>query len=134
MSHRERPSPDEYSDFFARYLARVPEGDIVAILRGQLADTVALLDAVPADREGHAYAAGKWTIKEVVGHLADSERVLAYRALRIARGDATPLPGFDENAYVPAGGFEARALAGITAELEAVRRATVALFEGLPEP
>lgn len=127
-----RPGPSEHAPFFAGYLDRLPPGDLVEILRAQSADTLALLRAVPAELEGHAYAAGKWTVREVVGHLCDVERVMGCRALRIGRGDATPLPAFDENEYVPEGRFEARPLAHLLDELAAVRAATVALFAGLP--
>ena len=80
----------------------------------------------------HRYAPGKWSVREVLGHLCDAERIFAYRLLRIARGDATPLAGFDENTYVPAGAFEQRALAALTDEWTATRNATVALVRGLP--
>lgn len=133
MSYGERPGSDEYAEFYGRYIERVPEGDIVAILATQLDDTLALLRELTETQALHAYAPGKWTIKQVLGHIADAERVFAYRVLRFARGDETPLPGFDENVYVPAGSFNDRPLASVIAELSAVRRATVALVAGLPE-
>jgi hypothetical protein len=83
-------------------------------------------------RAGSTYASGKWTLKEVVGHLSDDERIFAYRALTIARGDPTPLPGFDEKTYVGAAGFETRALADLLAEYRSVRDATITLLRGLP--
>jgi uncharacterized damage-inducible protein DinB len=132
MSSPSRPAEGEFAPFAARYIDRVPDGDIVATLGSQLDTTLALFRAIPKERAGYAYATGKWTVREVVGHVADTERVLAYRALRIARGDATPLPGFDENAYVSHAGFDARALHDLLAELEAVRRATMTLARGLP--
>src|SRR4029077_5181557 len=79
----------------------------------------------------HRYAPGKWSIKEVIGHVSDAERVFSHRALRFARGDRTRLPGFDEKAYTPAGRFDARPLPDLAAELDAVRHATIALFAGL---
>ena len=127
-----RPQPHEYDPYYHKYVALVPAGDIIAILREQLAGTVEPLRAVPAAAERFAYAPGKWSIREVVGHLSDVERVFGYRALRFARGDATPLAGFDENLYVPAGEFAARPLGALIEELVAVRAATVALLEGLP--
>ena len=127
-----RPEPGEYSQFYAGYIARVPDGDIVAILRGQLRATQSLLAPLTASQADFAYASGKWTIREVVGHIADTERIMACRALRIARGDRTPLPGFDENEYVPQGRFDERSLPGLLTELEAVRASTVALFAGVP--
>ena len=126
-----RPQSTEYAPYYAGYIAQVPEGDLIDELRKHFADTLALLRDIPEDRASHRYAPGKWSIKEVVGHMADVERIMTYRALRIARGDATPLPGFDENAYVPAANFEARTLTSLAHELEQVRRATVAFLETL---
>ncbi len=130
MGYRQRPDTDEYDTFYAGYVARVPAGDLVTILEKQLADTCALFDRVPPEREDHAYAPGKWSIKEVVGHLADAERVLSYRALRIGRADATELAGYEEDAYVSAASFGRRSLDDLVRELRAVRRASVALFDG----
>jgi len=87
---------------------------------------------VPEARGAHRYAPGKWSVRQVMCHLADAERIMAYRALRIARGDATPLPGFDENAYAPESGADAVALAELVAEFADVRRASLALFRHLP--
>lgn len=126
------PTPDEYSPFYAGYVALVPEGGIIAHLERQATEFGRLLESIPEDRGDHAYAPGKWTIKEVVGHLADAERVFAYRALRFARGDATPLAPFDEDAYVPPAAFGARTLADLGAEFQAARLATIALLRGLP--
>lgn len=126
-----RPKADEHSPYYARYIDRVPDGDLIALLRDQLMDTVALLRRVPTDREDFAYAEGKWTIKEVVGHIIDVERVMSYRALTFARNDATPLPGFDENAWVPAGNFGARTLTDLVEELQLVRAATVHFAKNL---
>ncbi len=127
-----RPDPTEYAPYFERYLARVPEGDVVDLLAQQIEETVRLLSGLSEERARYRYAPGKWSVKEVVGHMADTERVLSYRALRFARGDETPLPGFDENALVANAGFDARPLADLLGEFEAVRRATVALFRGFP--
>jgi hypothetical protein len=130
--HDGRPGADEYAPYYERYIARVPAGGVVAVLARQVAGTRALLAGVPDALADHAYAPGKWTVKEVVGHIVDAERVFAYRALRFARGDATELAGFDENAYVPAGRFGERTLASLAEELESVRQATVRLLAGLP--
>jgi uncharacterized damage-inducible protein DinB len=126
-----RPQSGEYIPYYHKYISLVPEGDLVETLRAQMAETQSLLRAIPESRASHRYAPGKWSIKEVVGHIADVERVMTYRALRIARADTTPLPGFDENAYVPAANFEARSLASLAHELDEVRRATIAFFETL---
>jgi len=126
------PGPSEYAEHYARYVTRVPSGDVLAHLAGQIAETRGALRGLPPERAALRYASGKWSVAEVVGHVADAERVFAYRALRIARGDETPLPGFDENAYTPAGRFDQRPIADLVDELTAVRAATLALFRGLP--
>jgi hypothetical protein len=92
-----RPSPDEYPSFYAGYVAQVPDGDVVEALIGGAEIAAALLHDVSEEVADRAYAAGKWTLKEVLLHCADAERIFAYRALRMARGDETPLPGWDEN-------------------------------------
>ncbi len=121
----ERPRADEHSPYYAKYIASVPEGDLVELLREQIGETVELLQNVSADRANYAYAPDKWTIKEVVGHLADVERVMAYRALSFARADKADLPGFDENAWVPTANFAARTLPDLLEEFQAVRAATI---------
>jgi uncharacterized damage-inducible protein DinB len=132
MAYDQPPTSGEYNEYYGKYVARVPSGDIVAILATQLDDTLTLLRNLTEQQALHAYAPGKWNVKEVVGHVIDAERIFAYRALRFARGDRTPLATFDENAYVPEGAFTARPLASLAAELAAVRRATVALLAHLP--
>lgn len=123
-----RPAPSEHHTYYATYISEVPEGSVLATLAGQIDQTAALLARVPESKASFRYAEGKWSIKEVVGHLADTERVFSYRALRVARGDTTPLASFDENAWVPFGDFDRRTLADLTAELRAVRAATMTLF------
>jgi len=126
-----RPAAGEYAPHYERYVARVGEGDVVEALRRQADETAALLAGL-SDRDGdYRYAEGKWSIKEVVGHVADTERVMVYRAMCFARREPGALPGFDENAYVRSAKFGARALAGLLAEFRAVRAATVPFFEGL---
>ena len=95
-----RPGAGEYGEFYAGYVAEMPDGDVLAALERQGEETFALFSALPEERGGYRYAPGKWAIKDLVTHLADAERVFAYRALRFARGDATPLAGFDEGDYV----------------------------------
>jgi hypothetical protein len=128
-----RPEPSEYAPYYGRYIERVPDGSIVDVLRSQVRGTLDLLRSVPEAKGDYSYAPGKWSIKEVVGHVIDGERVFGYRALRIGRSDATPLPGFEQDDYVRAGGFAARSLRHLTEELETVRRATVLLYEGFRE-
>jgi uncharacterized damage-inducible protein DinB len=127
------PATDEYPASFAGYIACVPPGDVVAQLERQIGRTVALLRPLDAARARFRYAPGKWSIIEIVDHLADAERIFAYRALRFARADQTPLASFDENTYVPAAESERRSLADALAEFQAVRAATIVLLKGLPE-
>jgi hypothetical protein len=123
-----RTAKDEYAQYFERYIVRVPPGDLVVILEKQFDDTVRLLKSLPPDRADFRYAPGKWSLREMIGHLADTERIMCYRALRIARGDATPLSPFDENAYVPGSGHSLRTMESLIEELQSVRRATLTLF------
>ena len=133
ISLRGRPDSSEYSPFHAGYIAGVPDGDPVVMLRTAGAELDAVLRAIPEARGGHRYAAEKWSIREVVGHLTDAERIFSYRALRIARGDATPLPGFEENDYVRAARSDDRTLTDLADELRVVRESTVRLFASLPD-
>ncbi|PYO91994.1 MAG: DinB family protein [Gemmatimonadetes bacterium] len=123
-----RPEPDEVPSHYIGYVKRVPELDPVIVCAAQIEGTATLLRGLSDAEAMYRYGRGKWSVKEVVGHLADTERILAYRALRIARGDTTPLPGFDENAYVPAAKFDSRSLADLIGELRTVRAATLALL------
>jgi hypothetical protein len=128
-----RPASDEYDPYYAGYISRVArDEDVLTILEEQLQSTPALFQSVDDPRGSYRYAPGKWSIKEVIGHLSDTERIMSDRALRIARGDSTPLPGFDENAYVAAMEADARPLGELVSEWIAVRRSTLALFRGLP--
>lgn len=127
----ERPEPTEYASSFERYVSKVPDGDIVDILAEQVEETARLLAGVTDAQAVFRYAPGKWSLKEVVGHITDTERVLSYRALRFARGDPTPLAGFDENTFVAHAGFDRRPLGELVDELRTVRRATAALFRSL---
>jgi hypothetical protein len=130
-----RPGPDEYAASFSDYVDRIAEDEeILAVLAAQLDRVLAQLGALGEARSNYRYAPGKWSIKEIVGHLCDTERVFAYRALRIGRGDNTPLPGFDDQGYVAEVGAGDRTLADLAAEWGDVRRATIALFRHLPAP
>jgi len=132
MSSFPRPAADECAPYYVRYIEQVPDGDIVATLRDTGRTVLDELAAIPESRGGHRYAEGKWSLREVVGHLIDAERVFAYRALRIARGDATPLASFDENVYVRGAGSEARTMADLVEELRVVREGTVRMLAALP--
>lgn len=128
-----RPAADEYLAYYERYISLVPDGNLIDLLVEQQRDTMRTLRPVDDERGLHAYAEGKWTIKEVIGHLSDAERIFAYRALRFARGDAQPLAGFDENAYAPAGRFNERPIRDLADEFQAIRASTVHLFRHLNE-
>ena len=133
MDLHRRPGGDEHAPYYGRYVALVPDGPIVETLRRQIAETRALVAGLSEDRARHRYAPEKWSVKEVLGHVSDSERVFAYRALRIGRGDATPLPGFDEKEYGATAPFDARPLGEVIAELESVRAATLTLLASFDE-
>ncbi|HEY5490935.1 MAG TPA: DinB family protein [Gemmatimonadaceae bacterium] len=128
-----RPGADEHAPFYASYVALVPDGDVTRTLAGQGEGFVRLLKDIGDGKAAFAYAAGKWTIKEVVLHVTDAERIFAYRVLRMARGDATPLASFDENAYAPMSGANDRPLDTLLGEFAAVRGATLVLLRGIPE-
>lgn len=127
-----RPAATEHNPYYSKYIRLVPEGDLLAILEEQRRATQELLAPLSEDQARYRYAEGKWTVTEVIGHLADTERIFAYRALRFARGDTTPLASYDENAYTPAGRFNERSLGSVAAEYAAVRDATLALLGGVP--
>ena len=126
-----RPEEGEFNPYYAMYIGLVPDGDIVQTLRSQLPETVHLLKTVPEERAGFRYADRKWSIRELVGHLADAERVFAYRAMCIARGDTQPLPGFEEDDYVRGAAFDSLSLERIVREYEMVRAATLSFFDNL---
>jgi hypothetical protein len=130
-SRSTRPAPDEHAPYYGRYIEKVPDGDIVRTLREQREATAAFLRGIADAKAGHRYAPDKWSIREVVGHLGDCERIFAYRALRFARADDTMLPGFDENEFVKHARLDDRPMTSLIAELDAVRGASIALFDGL---
>ncbi|MEO8030143.1 MAG: DinB family protein [Gemmatimonadota bacterium] len=127
-----KPLPDEYLHYYGPYIGLVPECDLAVVLPQQLAATRAIFGTVTPAKAGYRYADGKWSVREVLGHMTDVERIMTYRLLRVARADTTALPGFDEGAYVPVSGAEQRTTADLVDEFAAVRGATVALFRGLP--
>jgi hypothetical protein len=131
MMHQ--PGPTEYAPFYADYVALVPEEEIVPALEAQLEDMLSLLRGVPEEQASVRHAPYTWSIKQVVGHVTDAERIFAGRALRFARSDPSPLPGFDENAYARVAGFDRLPLGDVVSELEAVRRANLWLFRHLPD-
>ncbi len=124
-----RPEIGEYAPYAADDIAFVPGDDAIEALRACARETVGLFGALPEERI--VYAPGKWTLKEVLGHLIDDERIFAYRALCVARSDKRPLAGFDEKEYVAATTFESRTFAQLLREYKVVRESTVAFFESL---
>src|SRR5215813_13110854 len=126
-----KPDSTEYAPYFEKYISLVPEGEIVVTLGLQIESTLSLIRGLSADQGDLRYAPGKWSVKEVIGHLIDAERIFAYRAMRFARNDATPLPGFDENHFVANAGFNSCSLADLADEFEHTRKSNVYLFKGL---
>jgi uncharacterized damage-inducible protein DinB len=124
-----RPEANEFLPYYAQYINKVGDGDIVAVLSRQIGDTTALIAKIPETKRGHRYADGKWSIAEVIGHIIDTERIMSGRALRFARNDKQPLPGFEQNDYIAAARFNDIPLAELSAELEAVRRSTCAFLK-----
>jgi hypothetical protein len=127
-----RPTPDEYAPSYAGYIDRIGEGaDPLDVLHQQLDTIPALLGGLAESQADARYAPSKWSVKEVVGHVGDAERVFAYRLLRIARGDATPLSGFDQDGYVKLGAYGRTPLRDVVADWAAVRHATLTLVARL---
>ena len=120
-----RPAESEFAPFYASYIARVPEADPVPPLEAQPAELLALADRMPPDRELFRYAPDKWSVRQTVGHMIDTERVMGYRAFSIARGEEKPLPGFDEKQYVACAGSDERPVKELAHEFAAVRLANL---------
>jgi uncharacterized damage-inducible protein DinB len=122
-----RPTAAEHAPYFSTYIDKVSGEDALAAIVAQqpLLDALATL---PEAKAGHRYADGKWSVREMIGHMSDTERIFAYRLMRIGRGDQTPLPGFDQDPYIAGADFEARTLADVVGEFRAVRAATLALM------
>lgn len=128
-----RPQPGEYAPYYERYISLVKGEDILETLDQQRRETMLLLSGRDEQDGDYRYAPGKWSAKELLGHVCDTERVFAYRALRIARADATPLEGFEQDDYVRNGPFATLALSDLVEDFIAVRRATLSLLRNLDE-
>jgi hypothetical protein len=128
-----RPRPDEYDKAFERYVSRVPETEILAVLEVQPADLAALFASVPAERETYRYAPNKWSIRDVVGHMVDAERVMGYRALAISRGEKAALPAFEEAEYAATAGYAHRPISSILDEFACLRRSHVLMLRHLDD-
>ena len=128
-----RPNENEYASSFAGYVALVPEQEILSVLAHQTDALRKVVAGIPVEKELFRYAPGKWSVREVFGHMGDAERVFGYRAFSIARGEQAPLPGFDENAYVSCAEFDRHTLALLAGELFALRESNLMLFRSLDE-
>jgi len=128
------PAPGEYASFFGGYIAKAQDfADPVKKLDEQMSEFLDLLEELDEQKQLHRYAPGKWSVKDVVGHLIDAERIFAYRALRIARGDQTPLSGFDENAYVRAAEADRFDWQTLLEEFIIVRRTSILMLQRMPD-
>jgi len=128
-----RPNPSEYFEYYGRYIRRVPDRDVLSVLANSLEETLALLVDVPVRLEEYRYAPGKWSLREVIGHIIDTERVFANRAFHFARRDPAPLPSMEQDDYARASNAARRPLRDLAAELEAVRRSSILLFSSFDE-
>lgn len=128
-----RPEPSEYHHFYARYMEKVPEIDVVGALELQIEETRALLASIPEERGGHRYAPGKWSIREIAGHLGDAERAFGYRLFAFSRNETQELPGFDEDPYVAASGYDQWPLAELIEQFVALRRSNLLLIRRLSD-
>jgi uncharacterized damage-inducible protein DinB len=128
-----KPEAGEYAPYYETYVSLVPEGDIVDALSSQLAEMSAMLGGIAEERGAHSYAEGKWSVKQLIGHVIDGERIFAYRALVIARGERQPLPGMDQDEYMAFSDFDSRTLADLSAEFAHARASNVLMFRGLSE-
>ena len=128
-----RPRSSEYATYYGKYIDLVPGEDAFSVLRDQIHETMRMLQNVSEARASFRYAPGKWSIKEVVGHMCDTERVMAYRALRMARADTTALASFEQDDYVKAANFDRRSLQSLAAEFQCIRAASLAFFDSLDD-
>ena len=128
-----RPESDEFASYYAKYIELVPSANIVSTLREQQAGTAEFISTLTNDQGNSRYEPGKWSVKEVIGHIIDCERIFAYRALRFARNDKVELSGFEQDGYVENGAFDDRTLSDLAQEYSHVRSATLDLLEHLTD-
>jgi hypothetical protein len=128
-----KPDASEHAPYFSRYVDLVADGDILGALAGQIESTLAKLGRVSEADSLKRYAPGKWSVREVMGHMVDTERIFAYRALTLARNDRTELPGFEQDDYIPAAQFDRRPLQNLLEEFGAVRHSNLLMFRGLDQ-
>jgi hypothetical protein len=126
-----KPGNTEYPSYYHTYIGKVPYNDLIIALKTSGSEFADFIRSVPADKLSYRYADGKWTIKEIIGHIIDAERVFTYRAMRFSRNDKTALPGFDENIYVPESRASERTITELIEEYEAVRASSIAFFTSI---
>lgn len=128
-----RPDQNEYPEWYAGYVQSVPDGNILTIMQNQLDDVLKILSGISAGKEKYSYAPGKWTVKELLGHINDAERIFSYRSLRFIRKDSANLPQYDHDKYVVEGNFNSVPFNDLKNEFEFLRRANIILFKNLKE-
>lgn len=129
----QRPVENEYPEYYVPYVNLVPDGNLLSILKKNLVGTIALFEGI-SEEDGHfRYAPGKWSIKEVLGHMTDTERIMSYRLLRIGRGDQKPLAGFNENDYINGSQFDQLPINNILEDFAAVRKSTITLIQNMAD-
>jgi len=133
MKNAGRPQTGEYGSYYQRYIDLATEDDIVAALDAQSRETATVLGGLSEEQASHRYEPGKWSVKQLVGHVIDGERIFAFRALAFARGETNPLPGFEQDPYVANAGSDDRSIADLAEELATVRKANVLMFRALSE-
>ncbi|TWE04956.1 DinB family protein [Neobacillus bataviensis] len=129
----QRPEASEFPEYYLPYVNLVPDGNLLEILKENLEKTASLAEGLSEEAGQSRYAPGKWSIKEVLGHMTDTERIMSYRLLRVGRGDRTPLAGFNENDYIAASNFDRLSIKQIIEDFTAVRKATITLINNMPE-
>jgi len=128
-----KPDASEYLPYYGRYIALVPDGDVLSTLERQMRESQSLLSALPPAVGSYRYAPDKWSVNEMIGHMIDTERIFSVRALRFSRADTSPLPGFEQDDYVRNASFDAFPLSELATEFETVRHSTLFLFRHLTE-
>jgi uncharacterized damage-inducible protein DinB len=128
-----KPDAGEHAPYYSRYVDLVPDGDVMGTLSAQIQPTLGALREISDADSLKRYAAGKWSIREILGHVIDAERIFGYRALRFARNDQTPLPGFEQDDYIAPARFDSRPWAALVAEFETVRQSSLAMFRGFDQ-
>lgn len=133
MMTQTRPQTSDYAPYYGNYVMQVPDGDFLETLEAQQKKLTSLLEPLTEKQADFRYAPGKWSIKEILGHINDAERIFAYRLLRIARGDQTPLPGFEQDDYIKTAISSGRTLASLLEEFAAIRGASITLIRTLDD-